>query len=168
MSVKEDIIIASSNKNKNEIKNSTKVIQYNPDNFENKKGDYDIEKSAVRSQQIKENNSEKVRNPTEDEVKKKRLIRRILIGAFISIIIIVVIVLSIYFSNRNKKKGDKVISTDEVTENELIKRDKEDDEEESKNNNNEKNIPIKKQENEVLTKEEAMKAVLIFPQKKIV
>ena len=161
MSVKEDIEIASSNENKNEIKNSTKVIQYNIDNFENKKGDYDIEKSAVRSQQIKENNSEKVRNPTEDEVKKKRKIRRIiLIGAFIGIIIIVGIVLAIYFSIGGKKEGEKVVSTDEVTENELIKRDKGDDEEESKNNNNEKNIPIKKQENEVLTKEEAMKAFI--------
>ena len=103
MSVKEDIEIASSSEDKKEIKNSTKVIQYNQDNFENKKEDYDIGKSAARSQQIQRNDSEKVRKPTEGETTKKKLIKIISIIAFIAIIIIVGIVLAIYLSRKKKK-----------------------------------------------------------------
>ena len=160
MSVKEDIEIASSNEDKKEIKNSTKVIQYNSDNFENKKKGYDSGNSAARSQQIQENNSEKVRMPTEDEITKKRRIRNILIVAFIVSIIIVGIVLAIYFSNRNKKNDKKDISTDEISQNELIERVEGDGTGENESNNNEKNNPIKKPENVVLTKEEAMKAFI--------
>ena len=75
MSVKEDIEIASSNENKNEIKKSTRVIQYNPnpsDSKNNKEG-YDIPSSATRSQKIQTNNlEEEIRKPTEEETKKKK------------------------------------------------------------------------------------------------
>ena len=161
MSVKEDIEIASSNEDKKEIKNSTKVIQYNQDNFENKKEGYDIGNSAARSQQIQGNNAEKVRIPTEGEITKKRRIKIIsFVVALITIIIIVGIVLAIYFSNRNKKNDKKDIPTDEISQNELIKSGEGDGTGENESNNNEKNNPIKKPENEVLTKEEAMKAFI--------
>ena len=162
MSVKEDIEIASSNENKNEIKNSTKVIHYNQDDLKNKRKDYDTDDSAKRTQKIQRKNSEEeVRKPTEGETKKKETIRNvILIVVIITIIIIVGIVLAIYFSYRNKKNDKKDIPTDEISQNELIESGEGDGTGENESNNNEKNNPIKKPENEVLTKEEAMKAFI--------
>ena len=145
---------------KNELKQSTKVIQYQGEN-EMKNSESNSVSNTGRA-----TNKENIQNNGQQAVNQKELskkyLRKIVLISLILMAIILVIFLSIYLPiNQKKKDKNKLVNADEVEENELIEESKGDSSEESNKNDNKNeeidNKPIIIQNPDAITKEEAMK-----------